>query len=135
MNNPKVLEAIAELESQRKTIDDAILHLRRAHEALNGSPVGLSATIRGAATVEGSLTVSSYVDEAVRALEANGAALHINPIIDFIGKIRGERPPRASVESSLIRHISKTSMPRVVKVGKSIYDLPQRQQPPLAKSA
>jgi hypothetical protein len=128
MNSPKLIEAIAELEAQRKIIDDAITQLRKAASVLSGGSVVTSA---------GTSTKSigkSYVDDAVRAIEVAGTSLHIGMIIDFITQLRGERPARASVESSVIRHIAKTPNPRLVKVAPSQYDIPSHQ-PMLAQIA
>jgi hypothetical protein len=122
MNSPKLLDAIAELKAQRRIIDDAIVHLERAVSALSGTPP----SPQTAHTTFGG--TSSYVDEAVLAIQAEGGALHVNKIVDFIAQLRGSKPPRASVESSIIRHISKTKNPKLSKVAPSTFDLTEHSQ-------
>jgi hypothetical protein len=121
MNSPKLLEAIAELEAQRRIIDDAILHLKRAINALGG--IGIVVDSVDSLPDLSRKSSPSYVNEAVQAIQREGHALHVKKIVDFIASIRSERPSRASVESSIIRHISKTRNPKLMKSAPSTYDL------------
>lgn len=130
MNNPKLLEAIAELEAQRQIIDNAILHLRKAVEALGGSKPGIVLVPSDQQAIA-PRTGNSYPAQAEQAIVAAGHSLHIDKILDYIASVRGERPARSSVESGIVRDISKRGNDsRLVRSGKSTYDL--RKSLPIA---
>jgi hypothetical protein len=122
MNNSKLVEAIAELEAQREIIDNAIVHLHKALKALTGEPQNHEVTRPSVATIRPA--GHSYIDQAIEAILGGGHALHINAILDHITKIRGERPARASVESGILRHISKYGdSSRLIKTAPSTFDV------------
>jgi hypothetical protein len=130
MNSQKLLEAIAELEAQRRIIDDAIIHMQRAYASLNGTGEGPLSNLPIADRVirRRYSDRPSYVDEAVAAIQAAGHSLHISAILDHIKASRGEAASRTSVESSILREIklarkiNRTS--RVSKTGRSTFDIP-----------
>ena len=123
VNNPKLLEAIAELKAQREIMDNAILHLTKALEALGGGaePSECRPDTRGAVPSRSS---PSYTVQAEEAITTAGRALHINEIIDYIANIRGERPTRTSVESGILHYIKKLGpAARIFRSGKSTFDV------------
>lgn len=141
MTTTKILEAIADLEGQRESINLALDYLRKALEILaasSGTPMQGHPAIL-ATREESGPGGSSYVLDAVSILNKAGRPLHINQILDALVEIRGERPPRPSVESSLIRHIAKSKAPKIWKAGPSTFGLSEwksaQQQPMLVQIA
>jgi hypothetical protein len=137
MNSPKLLEAIAELETRRKaindTIDDAIVHMRKAHDALSGSEK-VTEPRQSFSRAESSFSPRrrksgrpSYVEDAVSAIRDAGHPLHISDILAHIKSTRGEAE-RSSVESSLLRepvNAKKLNRPsRVVRTAPSTFGIP-----------
>jgi hypothetical protein len=143
MNSPKLLEAIAELESQRITIDDAIVHLKRAYAALNGEldteakqpAIEVVRQQRVGPSRRAMVVRSSFVNEAVEALENNGKPMHIKEIVNYISLLRGETPAQASVNASLAREEERAKeanrIPRVIKVGRNLFDIVRNGQQPM----
>lgn len=121
MQLTKLVEAIDELESKKALIDKALTQMKSVLDSLTeekstAPPVNVIAMRQ--ARVEPELNdrqSSSYVKEAAQLSEQAGRALHISAIVDGIAALRGEKPSRAAVESSLIRHTSKSKNPRIFK--------------------
>lgn len=135
MNNPKLLEAIKELEMQKAAIEAALPQLRMTFGALNPGlnpdeifivpDIGEPETLPKARRKAG----GSYVDESVDAIMKAGKALHINLILDYIQSHRGTRPSRASVESSLIGEMKASGkqnrQSRIIKTAPSTFGVPR----------
>jgi hypothetical protein len=132
MSTPKLLEAIAELESQRSIIDSAIVQLRLAYAVLNGTRKQELPGLPLAAEHADASPRSSFVSEAVEAIEGAGKSLHLRDITRHIANVRGDAPAPSSVGASLVREEERAKKanrtPRIIKVGPNVFDVP-RQQP------
>lgn len=120
MNTAKLREALADLEQQRNVIDDGIKVLRKVIAAME-SPEKAPEIQRFPR-----LGRMSYIDDAVYVLEGTSRPMHINELTEAIRSLReGKRVSRASVESSLVRHISTFGdKSKIIKMGPSKYGLP-----------
>jgi hypothetical protein len=119
MNGSKLREALAELQAQRNILDAAISQIQKVLALLDGTNAEDRA--HESFTTSGR---ASYVDDAVKVFEAVGHPLHINDLIVKIGELRNKKIARPSLESSLIRHITKVDKPRIAKLNPSTYGLP-----------
>lgn len=128
MNTEKLKDALTELQGQRTVLDAAIINIQSVLAMLNGQP---NTTPLPAADASG----GSYIDDGVDVLRNSGRMMHVTEIAKAISKLRGKTISRGSVESSFIRHISKTKTPRLSKAPKSMYGLPEWKQPALVQMA
>lgn len=118
MNTQKLREALVELRHQRALLDNAIANLEGILSTLNGVTPEPS-------VIKGKSTTGSYVDLSVRILEESGKPMHITEIAKKVSEIKGRNIPRASVESSLLRHMQTTKgEPRVTRVRPAYFGLP-----------
>jgi HB1, ASXL, restriction endonuclease HTH domain len=119
MNSVKLKEALVELKHQRALLENAIANVEEVLKTLNGvAPDAVAASGKPRES-------ESYIDLAVRILEEAGKPMHIAEIAKKVSAIRGKTVPRASVESSLLRHMNiSRSNPRVVKVRPAHFGLP-----------
>src|ERR1700693_1722890 len=119
MNTQKLREALIELKHQRALLDNAIANFEEILKTLNGvAPEAVASAGRPREN-------ESYIDLTVRLLGESGKPLHIAEIAKRISSIRGKTIPRASVESSLLRHMNVSrSNPRVIKVRPAHFGLP-----------
>lgn len=120
MNTVKLKEALAELQQQRTILNGAITNIQNVLAMLEAPATNGQAE----APPPGG---SSYIDQSVQALGQVGRPLHISDICNMIAQVRGvSGVARASVESSLVRHINSLGdRARVVRTGRSTYGLPQ----------
>jgi hypothetical protein len=119
MNTHKLREALVELKHQRALLDSAITNFEEILKTLNGVAPEVAVSSRKSREKE------SYIDLSVRILEEAGKPTHITEIAKKISTIRGKTIPRASVESSLLRHMQiSRSNPRVVKIRPAYFGLP-----------
>lgn len=140
MNTTTLQQALAELKHQRATLERAILGIEDALAALNSEiSVSVPQAVGSHSAPKRSRrykTVSSYIDDAVKVYESVGKPLHIKVLIDQMSNLRGAAVSRASVESSIIRHIAKASEPKLARFGASTYGLSAWKNPPkLAQTA
>jgi len=122
MNTAKLKEALLELRHQRALLDAAIANLDGILRTLNdaGGVEVSTGKLKAASRADG-----SYIDLAVRVLEETAKPMHIKEIAARISALRGQEIPRASVESSVIRHIkSQGHNARIAKVSPAIFGLP-----------
>jgi hypothetical protein len=118
VNTSKLKEALAELQQQRLILDGAISSIQRIIATMNGGA-------ETASVAEPEARKTSYIDDTVKLLEIAGQPLHIKEITKQIGEMRGAESARASIESSLGRHIELLKeRARVVKVRPATYGLP-----------
>jgi hypothetical protein len=123
MNTTKLKEALMELQSQRNVPDVAIAGIQKVLSMLGaGSELQTSKS----KTDDDGEGRRSYTSDAVAVLESVGHPLHISDLGVKISELRGSKVARASLESSLIRQISKVENARVVKTKPSAYGLPTR---------
>ena len=121
VNTNKLKEALAELTHQRAIFDGAISQLQNIIATVDAG-VSQKASDKGKEVHHGRAT--SYVDDTVKVLELSGQPLHIAVIAQKIGEMRGRTVPRASVESSVIRHISSLgNRARITKVRRAHFGL------------
>lgn len=113
-NTDKLHEALADLQAQRNVLDTAISQIQATISWLDGAN----------RTVVCDAIQHSYVDDTITCLKRAGRPIHINDLRRLIGEIRGAVISRASLESSLIRHINNVKGARVVKVRPSTFALP-----------
>ncbi len=112
MNLVKIKDAIVDLQRQRTMMDEAIKTLQQ---------VVLGDKEQKAAAEQ---PRKSYIDDAIDILEAAGKPVHIKDMVHLIGATRGKTLVRASVESSIIRHIKSAHEPRLVKTKAANFGLP-----------
>lgn len=119
MNRSKLHEALVELQHQRATLDGAITKLQEIISMMNGN-----ASQAGAMKLK-SGHKNSYIDDGMVVLELAGKPLHIREIASRIGDLRHKKVSRASVESSIIRHIATfKDEARIEKVAPALFALP-----------
>ena len=120
MNTNKLKEALAELQHERSILDQAIANIQTIIATVNGGSQAahhMDNQMRTHAT--------SYIDDTVAVLELSQQPLHIVKISQKIAEIRGKEVARASVESSIIRHISSLkNRARIIKVKRAHFGLP-----------
>ena len=119
MNTTKLKDALVDLQRQRAMMDKAIATIQQVitmdSSATNGStPVAAL----------GKEPRLSYIDHAVEILGAAGNPMHVKDLAQHIGDARGAPVERASLESSIIRHIKTNDNPRVVKTKAAHFGLP-----------
>ena len=119
MNTQKLKEALVELKHQRALLDTAIANLEDVLSTLSGVvPPVIAASGKIKET-------ESYIDLTVRILEGEGKPVHIAELAKRISVIRKKEIPRASVESSLLRHMKLAgNKARVAKVRPAYFGLP-----------
>jgi HB1, ASXL, restriction endonuclease HTH domain len=119
MNTDKLNEALVELRHQRALLDAAISNIERVLKTLQSS------TSEPRPMSNGKKRKGSYIDLGVKLLEQAGQPMHIKEIAKQIGLELGRNIPRASVESSFIRHIASFGKnARVVKVRPAYFTVP-----------
>jgi len=130
MDNNKVKELIAELESEVRSKVNAISALKAL--LLEGGAVQQEAL--PLITPLEIASMGSYVDMAVSALESRGGSMHIKQIVEYI-RLHKHNPniARRSIEASLLQHIkTKGDSSRVTKTSPGVYALrrfPRRAEP------
>jgi HB1, ASXL, restriction endonuclease HTH domain len=134
MDTPKLIEALDELKAKRETLDSAIAHLEKAIQVLSGSianhiaadiPKAPPAIPQGTPFAMPTKVSRSYIDDAELMLQQVGTPLHARDLSARISELRGREIPRASMESTIIRHIADLKeRARITKVGASTYGLP-----------
>jgi uncharacterized protein (DUF362 family) len=119
MNTTKLKEALVELQQQRAILDVAIKNIQQVLATLNGSEATAQQPTRTGVK-------PSYIDLSVQVLEQTGHPLHVKDICEKMTELRGSPvSSRASVESSIIRHMNTTGdRARIAKVRPSTYGLP-----------
>lgn len=119
MNTDKLNDALVELRHQRALLDTAIVNIENVLKTLQSS------TSEPRATSNGKKRKGSYIDLGVKILEQAGQPMHIKEIAKQIGLELGKQIPRASVESSFIRHIATFGKnARVIKVRPAYFTVP-----------
>lgn len=120
MNTRKLKEALVELQQERDKLDNMISQLRGMIAVADAEVAGWKDSIG----VQLKAVRPSYIEETVRILEQAGKPMHVKDITARIAESRKADVPRASVESSLIRHISLGERAKISKFGPSLYGLP-----------
>jgi hypothetical protein len=138
MNTTTLQQALADLKYQRSTLDRAIIGIEEALSTL-GSEMSVTQTVSPRGTMKRGgkyKNTSSYIEDAIKVYETVGKPLHIKMLIDQMSRLRGKAVSRASVESSVIRHIAKAKEPKLARFGASTYGLNAWKNPPkLAQTA
>ena len=132
MNTTKLREALAEMESERSVLEEGIGSLRKLIALLEGTAPEIQTE-----TISPGESRRSYIDDAVDLFRSCQKPLHVKEIAGKISEARGISVQRASLESTLIRHINKANQPRIAKFGPSMFGLPEwkQSQPTLAQIA
>ena len=136
MNVSKLLEVIAELEQQKRVINDAISRLKQVVATLNGQTGAVpSASPAVAATEEHTLRASpprptrghrrgSHFSNAIEVLKSAGGPLHIDAICGNISRLTGNDATRGSVDGAISRHIrGRGDESTIVRTGPGTYAL------------
>jgi hypothetical protein len=135
MNATKLHEALAEIEAEGQRLDAERIKVTNAADSIRAILVNLGASAEGPMARFVS-DVPSYIDDSEELVRAAGQPLHAKVLAEKISEKRGVKVARSSVESSVIRHISKSKQPRLAKFGRSLFGLPEwKQQPTLAHIA
>lgn len=119
MRTEKLNEALIEMKRQRGLLDAAIKNIEQVLSSLSdtASEKPLVAGIRAPER-------SSYIDLAEQILAEAGNPMHIGIIAAKISTVRGREIPRASVESSIIRHIKAYGdKSRIIKTKPAFFGL------------
>lgn len=129
MKTDKIKEALTDLQHQRELIDNAINSLQTILLRLNGASTHQAAMDFTPEPAFMSKKLS-YVEAAIRILEANERPMHVKRIWKQIQELRGNKTiKRQSVESTLLRHIDvKGDEARIRKVAPATYALPKREE-------
>ncbi len=133
----KLQEALAEIGSQRKALDEVEVQLRSMISRLSGVPNITSPVSRPvAAQPTGRQKDRDKLDDVAEILRAEGKPLHITIIAERLSLKTGRKIPRTTIEPGINRHIAKTKVPRIAKFAPSTYGLPEwKVQPTLAHIA
>jgi hypothetical protein len=117
MDFTKLQEALLEIDAQRRVLDDAAASIRK----VLANPATNTQTERVLVSPETpeAQGVKSYIDEAVAALVTHGRPLRQRVLADRIQERRPEAS-RASIESSIFRHLSKAKTKRIIRLGRMI---------------
>jgi hypothetical protein len=129
MDTTKLREALTELQSQRNLLDAAIDNIQNVLAMLS-SAVSDKKTAVGQPKHK-----RSYIEDAIAILERAGKPIHVKMIVEAISELRGSQVHRASIESSIIRHIAGTDNAKLAKFAPSTFGLAVWKQPTLAKTA
>jgi hypothetical protein len=131
MNTTKLRDALAEIESQKTVLEEAASGIRRVLALLEGQRANIAPASKQQPESH------SYIDDSVGLFSKIGQVLHVKDLAEQLSGVRGVQVNRASLESSLIRHIAKAKEPRVAKFGPSKFGLPEwkQSQPTLAQIA
>jgi hypothetical protein len=134
MKTTKLREALADLQAQRSTIDEAINGLVKVLASLEGDTPATTpapAPMRVAAE-------PSYIDHAATIIREAGRPLHISAIAEGIARLTGAGVTRGGIEGSIGRHIKKAKERKLIRVAPSTYGVPEfvdHERPLLAQSA
>lgn len=133
----KLHEALAEVDSQRKALDNIERQLRSMIAELSGQSFIANAVFTSTGLSAGTPTGErNRLDDIADILRAAGKPLHISLIAVRLSDKLGRKIERASFEPGLNRHIQKTKKRRIDKFGPSTYGLPEwKNQPALAHIA
>lgn len=136
MNATKIHEALMEVELELGGLELRRQNLLRAAEGLRAL---LTDAIPVNATVAQATDRSSYIIDAEGLIRSAGKPLHAKLLAERISEQRGAPVARSSVESSIIRHITKAKNPKLAKMGRSTFGLvewkQQQAQPTLVNVA
>jgi len=121
VNTQKLTDALLEMKQQRALLDGAIKNIEGVLAALGNS----SFVADTPATRKTANAPASYIDLGVQILSEAGKPMHVKEIAKRISEIKGKNIPRASVESSFIRHIKGNgpTPPRIAKSGPAFFGL------------
>jgi len=132
MDTSKLKEALAELQNQRNLLDAAITNIQNVLAMLSQA----SNPQRAESGRNVSDATPSYIELAVDALEHSGKPMHIKELVGIISELRGDQVKRASLESSIVRHIAgMKERSRLAKFAPSTFGLSIWKHPTLARTA
>lgn len=125
----KLQEALAEVDSQRITLNEVEAQLRSMISKLSGMPIIQGPTL-AAPPIHGSIlgdispeTGRDKLDDIADILRAEGKPLHITVIAERLSKVFGTEVLRTDIEPGMNRHVQKTKRKRIDKFGPSIFGL------------
>ena len=128
MNTSKLRDALDDLEHQQDILSEAATAIKAVIARLDAYSGAINATanipvVDDTRQDRGFSEIRSYIDETVDLLAVMGRSMHVKEIAAHISKVRGSNVNRASLESSLIRHIAKANQPRIAKTGPSTFGI------------
>jgi len=125
----KLQEALAEVDSQRRALDDVERQLRLMISTLSGGSSPVNETLPFAPSLVSTRTVNrDRIDDIVDILAAEGKPLHITKIAERLSGVLGKKIERTELEPGLNRHVQKTKKARIAKFAPSTYGLPSWKQ-------
>lgn len=135
----KLQEALAEVDSQRASIDEVEKQLRSMIAKLSGVPEiilpNAARTPCGNLLAAGHERVGDRLDDIAEILRAEGKPLHITKIAERLSAIKGAKIQRTAIEPGLNRHVGTVKKRRIDKFGRSTFGLPEWKHSPLTKTA
>jgi len=129
----KLQEALAEVDTQRRALDQVETELRSMIARLSGVPDVTPVTMpryHSAPSID-----RDGIDDIVDILRAEGKPLHITVIAERLSAQKGRPVLRTAIEPGLNRHVAKTKTLRVSKVSPSTFGLPEWKNAQFAKTA
>jgi hypothetical protein len=139
----KLQEALAAVESERKSLDETEKQLRAmigrhsSKEEVDVFDLFEQEEERPPAPrrVARKRRKHDKLDDYVQILRDVGHPLHIVELAGRYSSKIGKPFKRTDIEPGINRHISKTKAPRIAKIAPSTFGLPEWKQPTLAKTA
>ena len=121
----KLQEALAEVDSQRRALDDVERQLRSMISKLSGAATPISETLPFSPSLISRKSGNrDRIDDIVDILAADGKPLHITVIAERLSSLLGKKIERTELEPGLNRHVQKTKKARIAKFAPSTYGLP-----------
>jgi hypothetical protein len=118
MEYAKLRAALEEIEAHRKALDQAAASIQRLLEN-SAQHAEITYPMVTDTSIAGTPGEKSYIDEAVEVLRAHGKPIRQRVLADQIQRRRPEAG-RASIESSIFRHLAKAKVKRIIRMGRSI---------------
>jgi len=130
----KLNEVLAEIEGERKRLDNLESQLRSMIAGLSGTT---TSQFQSRSSRPQNRETKTQLEEIADILRAEGKPLHIKIIAERLSALRLKKVERGKIEPGVTRHISSVKQPLIAKFGPSTYGLPEwkNEQPTLAQIA
>jgi hypothetical protein len=135
MNVETLKAELVAAKELRQSIAEGIEHLEKAiaafeqHGTLEASQREPSSSVIAMEPINTRTAPGSYVDDAVRLIMQAGHPLHARDLADGMSRLRNKTVSRASMESTLIRHMQDLKeRARVARTAPSTFGIPNPSQ-------